>query len=176
MLVFGSLFARFHPSIEEVPLSPTKNQITPGKNRVLPSISAALPILSICANVPTQFIDLYERPYAADTYDGLDKDQYLFKGQVLQTRTWVYQMLVRQLESAREGENQLNAVLFQNNEKIHETARGDCALMALDQAINEDRRLSSPFTTMAVVTFICAFSKRGSLSILVIFSGNLRCL
>lgn len=74
-------------------------------------------------------------------------------------RTWVYQELVKQLESAREGENDLTNVTFKDETVVHEAARGDCAKIALDCGMCDEKTYTSSFRILAIATFFCAFSK-----------------
>eukprot|EP00392_Amoebophrya_sp_AT5.2_P008192 g8211.t1 len=111
-------------------------------------ITGALVLAGVEKQFDFWFVDLFDRDFCCDNPENLEKDPFLFKATILPMRTWMMQMLVQQLEAAR-----------QDDKVVHSTVRDDCAAIALSQAVQLGHNYNSPFQALMYITFVCAFSK-----------------
>mmetsp|Transcript_18514 Transcript_18514/g.46201 ORF Transcript_18514/g.46201 Transcript_18514/m.46201 type:complete len:756 (-) Transcript_18514:870-3137(-) len=122
-------------------------------------ITGALVLAGVEKQFDFWFVDLFDRDFCCDNPENLEKDPFLFKATILPMRTWMMQMLVQQLEAARQGYSSVLAVTFSDDKVVHSTVRDDCAAIALSQAVQLGHNYNSPFQALMYITFVCAFSK-----------------
>ena len=85
------------------------------------------------------FVNLYDRPFVCDIPTTLERDSYIYKVTTLNTHTWCYHQLIKQLEAARNGTPNLNHVTFTDEKVVQTTSRWDCAKIALEMPMTTQR-------------------------------------